>query len=255
MNNRKHIPDSENKLVILYALNRLGPVTGMQLLQFLVEMDLMNYFGMQLNLVELQEQQQVAERAHPLGGLLLVTEKGAYTLGAFDHRIPSSRRELIDQNAAIWHEKFRTEQQTLAESFPLSDGGMCIRLRLMEADTALLDLLLTVPEEASMTFLSRRWRAAAQDAYTALTLALSEGFDGAVSDSPLPETTTLQQTSEGSWLLSLNDQPHKPTMTLMLSMPDEHLARHYAARWPQEGESWRMLILRELEEGLRPGQN
>ena len=224
MNNRKHIPDSENKLVILYALNRLGPVTGMQLLQFLVEMDLMNYFGMQLNLVELQEQQQVAERAHPLGGLLLVTEKGAYTLGAFDHRIPASRRELIDQNAAIWHEKFRTEQQTLAESFPLSDGGMCIRLRLMEADTA-------------------------------LTLALSEGFDGAVPDSPLPETTTLQQTSEGSWLLSLNDQPHKPTMTLMLSMPDEHLARHYAARWPQEGESWRTLILRELEEGLRPGQN
>lgn len=250
--NRKHIPDSENKLIILYALNRLGPVTGMQLLQFLVEMDLMNYFGMQLNLVELQEQQQVAERAHPLGGLLLVTEKGAYTLGAFDHRIPASRRELIDRNAAAWHERFRTEQQTLAESFPLSEGGMCIRLRLMEADTALLDLLLTVPEEASMTFLSRRWRAAAQDFYTALTLALSEGFDSTAEETPLPATTTLQQAAQGSWLLSLNDMADKPTMTLMLSMPDEHLARHYAVRWPQEGEALRTLILRELEEGLRP---
>ena len=250
--NRKHIPDSENKLIILYALNRLGPVTGMQLLQFLVEMDLMNYFGMQLNLVELQEQQQVAERAHPLGGLLLVTEKGAYTLCAFDHRIPASRRELIDRNAAAWHERFRTEQQTLAESFPLSEGGMCIRLRLMEADTALLDLLLTVPEEASMTFLSRRWRAAAQDFYTALTLALSEGFDSAAEETSLPATTTLQQAAQGSWLLSLNDTADKPTMTLMLSMPDEHLARHYAVRWPQEGEALRTLILRELEEGLRP---
>lgn len=250
--NRKHIPDSENKLIILYALNRLGPVTGMQLLQFLVEMDLMNYFGMQLNLVELQEQRQVAERAHPLGGLLLVTEKGAYTLGAFDHRIPASRRELIDRNAAAWHERFRTEQQTLAESFPLSEGGMCIRLRLMEADTALLDLLLTVPEEASMTFLSRRWRAAAQDFYTALTLALSEDFDSAAEETSLPATTTLQQAAQGSWLLSLNDTADKPTMTLMLSMPDEHLARHYAVRWPQEGEALRTLILRELEEGLRP---
>ena len=63
----------------------------------------------------------------------------------------------------------------------------------MEADTALLDLLLTVPAEASMTFLSRRWRAAAQDFYTALTLALSEDFDSAAEETSLPATTTLQQ--------------------------------------------------------------
>lgn len=223
----------------------------MQLLQFLVEMDLMNYFGMQLNLVELQEQQQVAERAHPLGGLLLVTEKGAYTLGAFDHRIPSSRRELIDRNAQAWHERFRKEQQTLAESFPLSDGRTCIRLRLMEADSALLDLLLTVPAEASMTFLSRRWRAAAQDVYSTLTLKLCEGFDGDAELPPLPDTTSLQQAGEGSWLLSLNDSADKPTMTLMLSMPNEPLARHYAANWPLHGEELRAKILLDLDEGLR----
>ncbi|MBR4080225.1 MAG: DUF4364 family protein [Clostridia bacterium] len=249
--NRKYIPDSENKLVILYALDRLGPVTGMQLLQFLVEMDLMNYFGMQLNLAELQEQQQVAERAHPLGGLLLITEKGAYTLAEFVHRIPSSRRELIDGSAQIWREKFRNEQQTLAESFPLSDGGTCIRLRLMEGDSALLDLLLTVPDGASMTFLSRRWRAAAQDVYRMLTMTLSDGFD---PDAPLPDqpdTTSLQQAGGSSWLLSLNDRAEKPTMTLMLSMPHEPLARHYAARWPEQGETIRAKILRDLDEGLR----
>ena len=39
---RRHVPDSEQKLVILYALRQLGPVNGMQLLQFLVEKDLMN---------------------------------------------------------------------------------------------------------------------------------------------------------------------------------------------------------------------
>ena len=39
---RRIVPEAELKLVILYTLRKLGPVTSMQLLQFLVEEDLMN---------------------------------------------------------------------------------------------------------------------------------------------------------------------------------------------------------------------
>lgn len=246
MMNRRYVPDSENKLVILYALNRLGPVTGMQLLQFLVEADLMNYFAMQLNLSELQEQGQVAERSHPLGPLLALTDTGAYTLGAFDHRIPASRRSLIDQAAPAWHERFRTEQQTLAESFPLSDGRLCIRLRLLEADTALLDLLLTLGE-ASMTCLQRRWRSAAQQVYDTLTAALGADFDAAAPLPPLPSSATLQQVAQAEWLLSLSDPADRPTMTLMLPLPEENLAHHYASRWPAQSASLRSRIMALLE--------
>ena len=68
---------------------------------------------------------------------------------------------------------------------------------------------------------------------------------------PLPDTTSLQQAGEGSWLLSLNDSADKPSMTLMLSMPNEPLARHYAANWPRHGEELRAKILLDLDEGLR----
>ena len=50
---RKYIPEPESKLTILYALRGLGPVTDTELLQFLVELDLMNYFTMQLNLCDM----------------------------------------------------------------------------------------------------------------------------------------------------------------------------------------------------------
>ena len=243
---RRSVPDSENKLVILYALNRLGPATGMQLLQFLVEMDLMNYFAMQLNLSELEEQKQVAERAHPLGPLLVVTESGAYTLGTFDHRIPASRRALIDREAPAWHERFRTEQQTLAESFPLSDGRLCIRLRLLEADTALMDLLLTLGG-ASMTCLQRRWRSVAQQVYDDVTAALGADFDINAPQATLPAAATLQQVARAEWLLSLSDPVERPTMTLMLPLPEEPLARHYASRWPTQGPELRKRVLALLE--------
>ena len=248
---RRNISEAETKLIILYALNRLGPVTSMQLLQFLVENDLMNYFTMQLNLSELQEQGQVGQHAHPLGSLLLVTEAGAYTLGLFDHRIPASRRSLIDREAPVWHDRFRSEQQTPADSYPLAGGGTCIRLRLMEADDSLLDILLQLPDEQAFTFLHRRWRSAAQGVYTDMTRALSDGYDAAAPMADLPDVATLRKAGHGDWLLSLNDRSESPTMTLMLSLPDEHLARYYAAMWPSRGEALRASILRQLQDGLQ----
>ena len=69
----RHISDTENKLLILYTLNAVGPASAAQLLQILADNGLMNYFDMQLNLSELLEEKQVAEQQHPLAPLLYVT--------------------------------------------------------------------------------------------------------------------------------------------------------------------------------------
>ena len=195
---RKHIPESENKLIILYALSQLGPCTAMQLLQFLVEMDLMNYFTMQLSLSDMQEQGQLSRQDHPLGDLLILTREGEYAIEVFAQRIPVSRRQLINRQAPLWRERFRLEQLAPAESFTLQDGRLCLRLRLLEGASTLMDILLTLPSGASLTFLEKRWRSAAQLVYHTVTLALSADFDpacpclnpGTRPSSPLPETAT-----------------------------------------------------------------
>ena len=231
---RKHVPDSEQKLVILYALHRLGPVTGIQLLQFLVEEDLMNYFIMQLNLCELQEQGQIAERPHPFGTLLEVTEAGEFTLESFDQRIPASRREQIDSICGVWRGLFLTEQQTLAESFPFSDGGLCVRLRLLEGETTLVDLLVTLPGVSHITQLTQRWRAGAQEIYSAISQLLGSGYSEEQSDSqPLSANASMQQLSERDWMLSLTGDMSSMQVTLMLTLPGDGLARHYASRWEE----------------------
>ena len=72
---RKHIPETENRLIILYTLHRLGPVTSMQLLQAMAEADLMNYITMQLALSDMESQGQITQRAHPLGNLIGLTDE------------------------------------------------------------------------------------------------------------------------------------------------------------------------------------
>ena len=93
---RKNVPESEQKLLILLALRCLGGVTQLQLLRFMVEEDVMNYFVLQLNLCELEEMGQVRVCHHALGSLYELTEQGRYTLDSFDSHIPASRRQALE---------------------------------------------------------------------------------------------------------------------------------------------------------------
>lgn len=246
---RKHIPESENRLVILFALSLLGGCTATQLLQLMVEKDLMNYFTLQLSLSDMEQQGQLVSRPHPLGSLLEMTDSGRYTLESFAHRIPLSRRTLIEKDAPLWRERFRLEQQTPADSFPLQDGSQCLRLRLLEGGSSLMELLLTLPCEEHFTFLQRRWCAAAQAIYHAVNLTLAQGFDPALPPQPCCHAD-VQQLAGHEWLLSLSDKPDKPSLTLLLTLADENLACHYAARWPLACEELHRMILRELRRSL-----
>lgn len=250
---RKHVPESENRLIILYALRRLGPVTAMQLLQFLVEKDLMNYFTMQLALSDMEEQGQIATRSHPLGDLIELAPDGIYAVDAFVSRVPVSRRRVIDREAPVWCERFRAEQMAPADSFSLQSGDTCLRLRLLEGNASLMDVLLTLSGTEAPTFLQKRWRCAAQAVYRAITLSLSEGFDPDLPSPPLPGNAFIQQTGAREWQLSLTDDLDRPSITLLLSLADDHLARHCAARWPEVLHPLRTLILKELQDASTDG--
>lgn len=243
---RKVIPETENRLVILYALGRLGPVTGMQLLQYMVELDLMNYITLQLSLGELEEQRQVARRAHPCGELWEMTEEGRFALESFERRIPQSRRELMEQAALTYQPRFRQEQLAPADAVTLSDGTACVRLRLLEERAAMMDVMLYMPAGQVPTVLEERWHACAQEVYEAVMAALTEGYDPAA---PAPEAPggALRQADAGEWLLSLTDREDKPAVSLLLPLPGEHLARWCAARWPAACDGLRAMLMGRLE--------
>ena len=243
---RKVIPETENRLVILYALGCLGPVTGMQLLQYMVELDLMNYITMQLSLAELEEQHQVARRAHPCGELWELTAEGRFALESFERRIPHSRRERMEQAAASYQPRFRQEQLAPADAVTLSDGTACVRLRLLEERAAMVDAMLYMPSSQVPTLLEARWQACAQEVYEALIAALTKGYDPAA---PLPEIPegVLRQADGGEWLLSLSDRAEKPTVSILLPLPGEHLARWCAARWPDACADLRAMLIARLQ--------
>lgn len=247
---RRIIPEAENRLIILYTLRRLGPCTATQLLQFMVEIDIMNYFTLQLGLCEMEEQGQLVQHAHPLGSLLAPTESGAFTLDTFMSRIPHSRRVQIDEAAPAYRTRFRLEQQTPAECRPMPDGQNCLRLRLMEGESALLDIMLTQPAERSFPLLGKHWEHAAQPVLEAVTARLMSDSALEGEPAPLPEGASLIPTASGDWRLTLVHCIDDVLMTMLISLPSEQLCRLCASHWTENAEELRQFILAELNKPL-----
>ena len=247
---RRHIPETENRLIILYTLRRLGPVTAMQLLQAMAEGDLMNYITMQLALSEMETQGQITQRAHPLGNLIEMTGEGDYILDSFEKRIPASRRSLIDERAEGWKDRFATEQMAPAESFTLPDGRTVIHLRLLDKAATLMDLMLYLPAGKTLSLLPERWRGCVQVTYSTVLAHLTADYDPSL---PMPDaalTESVRQCGLDDWLLTLSDNPAAPAIDLMMSLPDEHLARCSALRWPLVAETIRQFVLDVLDNAL-----
>ncbi len=243
---RKHIPEMENRLIILYALRRLGPITGMQLLQAMTEADLMNYITMQLALSEMEGQGQLLRRAYPAGDLLEITPEGDFVLDSYVSRIPASRRERMDGLLAYWQARFSLELMAPAEAIALADGRTALHLRLLDSAATVMDLMLYLPQGQTLDCIARRWPLCVQDAYATVLSHLTATYDPAAPMPPEEDTPDVHPGGEDEYLLTLTDDAHAPTIDLMMALPDEHLARCSALVWPKEAAAIRADLLTAL---------
>ena len=168
----RYISDNEQKLTVLYTLQTLGPVTDHQLLTYLTVCDTMNWFSMQLGLMDLEDEGMIIRQAHPLGELWIVTEEGQFCLKQFSGRIPLSRRIILNANAPEWRLRFKSLQQSPAEAYTEPDGRIRLQLRLAEDNELLLDLMILLPAGTEVKKLGEKWEKAAPGIYRDLVMLL-----------------------------------------------------------------------------------
>lgn len=176
--------DTENKLVLLHAVNRLGGVTAQQLLLFMVENEAMGYIEVQLGLAELVDADLLQKQKHALGTLYLLTGKGHDSLSMFRDRVPHSRLSAIEERVEAWRQRFRREKQMLADFQKLSGDEYCVHLQLLERNSSLLDMKISVPTPKIAQRFCDAWIAQASSIYTHIMYTLGETALSPQEDSP-----------------------------------------------------------------------
>ncbi|MBR0229590.1 MAG: DUF4364 family protein [Clostridia bacterium] len=170
----RRAPDNEQKLIVLCCLNNLGPCTELQLLQFLFEYDLMNYFEMMFALNDLCDRGQAARTKKGAGYSYTVTAAGKEALELFGGRVLPSVYDLLERTGAEWRQRFRREAQNVSQITQTDRGEYELTLRVVEQDMDMMTLTVSLPSREMAQQLSDKWPRKAAKIYAEVFRTLTE---------------------------------------------------------------------------------
>ncbi len=170
----KRPPDDEQRLVVLYTLHQLAPCTELQLLKFLAEYDLMNYFDMMIALQDLCARGQAVRAPRRAGYLYRLTPAGEEALELFGGRVPQSVKKRLEETGQEWRRRFMQEDTCISHIRQTERGEYELSLAVREQDTDTLRLTFTLPTRDLASQLSARWPQKAAQLYETVIRILSE---------------------------------------------------------------------------------
>lgn len=170
----RHAPEDEQRLMVLYTLDRIGPCTELQLLQFFFEGDILNYFDMMFALNDLCARGQTARTQKKAGYLYALTEAGREALSLFGSRVPASLKTLLAETGEAWKNRFLEEEQYPVSVKQKSRGECELELAVVEQDMEMLHLSLTLPSREMADALAGKWAKKAGEVYETVFRLLSE---------------------------------------------------------------------------------
>jgi DNA-binding PadR family transcriptional regulator len=161
------------KLIILYILSRVDfPLSNAQLTAFILEKEYTNYFNIQRAISELLDDEYITVKTIRNSSLYKLTDTGKETLLFFDNLISSGIKEDIEEYLKQNKYQLKEEVSFLADYTQIKKGDFSVRLSVIERDTRLIDLSLSVPTEEDAILICNKWKEKSSDIYAYLMSAL-----------------------------------------------------------------------------------
>ena len=165
---------TENKLLMLYAIEKLGCVTNNQALRFFIENDFMDYIDVQLSLAELTEGKLLYSGSEPIGLTYYVTDSGLDAIDFFKGRIPISRRNAVDSQIEKWRAQFMHEAHIFADYTTALNGDIIVRLAARENGALVFEVNISVTSTKEAAAMCEKWKEDSSQIYAQILDMLSK---------------------------------------------------------------------------------
>jgi len=159
--------DAENKLILLYLLNKMDmPITDLHITRILLENNLMNYFVLKDQLSLLVSNGFVETDFTTVETYVYsITDKGREIIGFLETMIPIGIRFRID--AVVEPTKKRIEHETsiLADFTPITESNFTVSVSASENDSEFIELDLNVADRLTAIEMCDNWKKHTADIY------------------------------------------------------------------------------------------
>ncbi len=170
---KRRLGEVERKLLTLYALRALGPCTNLQLITFMGETEVMNYFDLQTALFELIRGGLADKTALQGDERYCLTPSGEEAIGLFAQRAVTSAAELIDQMAPAYRARWQREREVFAGISHEGKHEYHVSMGISDGEMPLMRLDLSLPTAALAERFRAAWQQEAQGIYDHILSRLS----------------------------------------------------------------------------------
>ena len=154
------------KLIVLYMLKKIDfSMTNAQISNFVLDQGYTTYFTLQSVLAELTEAGLIHQETIQNTSFYTITPEGEETIGFFGNKISRSIRDDIDKYLKENKMQLRNEVSVIADYYRNTVGEYSVRCRVKEKNSDLIDLTLSVPEEAQAKAICKQWQKKCQTVY------------------------------------------------------------------------------------------
>jgi hypothetical protein len=165
--------DIARKVLTLYALDRLGECGNLQLIAFMIDTDIMNYFDLQTALFDLRDAGQVARSPQVADDLYEITPAGEEALALLSSLAPQSLLDKVDETAPLFRERISREREKSARIVHDEGNEYHVSMQINEQKMPLLSIDLSLPTAELAARFRDRWMDNAQDIYEFIIRRLS----------------------------------------------------------------------------------
>lgn len=157
------------KLMILYILDRIDfSMTSAQLTEFFIGHNYTDYITLQETVSDLVTDGFIEQETMRNKTLYRITQSGGEALSFFFRDISPAVRQDIDSYLYDQRYRLKAEQSTPADYYELKHNEFLTECKILDRDSTLLNLQLSVTSEADAEKICNNWRENSSDIYNFL---------------------------------------------------------------------------------------
>lgn len=152
------IKNAQDKLKLLYILNFIDlPLTNIEISNYILEYEMMDYFTLQLLLSDLQDAKFTAMKHSNGKEYYYVSETGKAALEMFNEKLPEYFIKEVENNFSHIKKQIKKQRELVGHYYKRKDDEYVVSLQVSENLTTIFNLSINVPDEYTAKNIIKRW--------------------------------------------------------------------------------------------------
>lgn len=157
---------AENKVLILYILNKLNkPINNESLLSLVLSVQEMNYFYFQQFLLDLLDNQYIIGYTKDDKTMYKITDAGKETLHLTDDLLPGIMKLKIDNALKEEVDEVQNVSHAVSEFIPQSENEFIVKCKLIQNNITIFELNLQAPSREQAKYIAEKWETEHEEIY------------------------------------------------------------------------------------------